>query len=1108
MKLTARLRLLAPALLLVSMSAAMAADNITLSDVPLFIVSPVKPNLMVILDNSQSMDATMEGQIISGDNAQTRGNIARKVLRNAINANQRKINWGLTTFAFGTSTPALRDLHPYYMGDQNTMVFTNDCAAALAANPNRKGCIAIPGTPGGGLGFVTYSQSGDDPAINDVFYAAQGAYPTVMYGTSNGGSSYSLYGSRSATQPWESANFDSLRDTLSFTPTDAGFVPSASATPAVTRQVWIKRPGFGYRADISGVGQIRRNVAPYSAAQISALIGVDGLSGLLKDEEQNTTTEVKNAALFTPLAGTLDTVRDYFDNDSGSPITHACQKNFVVLATDGVPTGRSDGSEYTLAQRTNTKIDATTWHFGVAQQDVFTEIGRLRTTVDVAGTNFDVKTYVIGMGESVVNESSIAALDKMASVGGTDKAFIGDNETNLAKAFEAIVNDVDSVGRGGSAVALNSGAFQTGSAVFQAKFKSNNWSGTLLSFSANVGGVLGNIATTPSWDAGALLKARVSERSIITYKPSATVLGTRGVPFRWPSSYPGTPGASELDLSQANEINKNATGTTDNNGALRLAFLRGDKTREVTNCPACTPQFRDRTDGPLGDIVNSAPVFVGAPSFGYANDFEAAPYGTFAANNKDRKKVVYVGANDGMLHAFDAANGAELFAYVPSSMYAGLSQLSNPNYAHLYYVDGTPTVGDVFYGGAWHTLLAAGMRGGAKGLFALDVTNPAGFTNEANAASIVRWEFQDSADMGYVFGQPLLVKTNNGRWSVIVSGGYESANGHAVLFVIDAEDGSLVKKLDTGSGTNNGLSGPAAIDANGDGVVDFVYAGDLNGNLWKFDLTSSDASLWAVGNGTAALYAAGVTKPITSAPDVTRHPKGGFLIGFGTGRYIDENDNSNSNAQSIYAVLDNLTNGTVTQAQLQQQTILDTSTSGGISFRLSSHRIGTPVDSLVTGDTPTVDRELFLTTKRGRFVNLPTSGERIVADVAFRSGRLVAVSMIPGTACDTANGSGWLMEFDAITGNRLDVVTFDVNQDAKLTAALLSGDWLAFTVSGAAGNNVSGRKIDGIPAGQTTVSKGGALEDRLISTSKGTLEQITTGRGAGRDGRAMWREVR
>ena len=160
-----------------------------------------------------------------------------------------------------------------------------------------------------------------------------------------------------------------------------------------------------------------------------------------------------------------------------------------------------------------------------------------------------------------------------------------------------------------------------------------------------------------------------------------------------------------------------------------------------------------------------------------------------------------MGANDGMLHAINAITGAEMFAYVPSPVIADLPKLTDLAYTHRYFVDGSPTVGDVFYNSAWHTLLVAGMRAGAKGLFALDVTDPSQF-NEANAASIVRWEFQDP-DLGYVFGQPLLVKTNNGRWSVVVSGGYNvgNASGHAFLFVIDAETGALVAKIDTGAGT-------------------------------------------------------------------------------------------------------------------------------------------------------------------------------------------------------------------------------------------------------------------------------------------------------------------
>ena len=160
------------------------------------------------------------------------------------------------------------------------------------------------------------------------------------------------------------------------------------------------------------------------------------------------------------------------------------------------------------------------------------------------------------------------------------------------------------------------------------------------------------------------------------------------------------------------------------------------------------------------------------------------------------------------------------------------------------------------------------MRAGAKGLFALDVTDPTRFS-EANAASIVRWEFQDP-DLGYVFGQPLLVKTNNGRWSVVVSGGYNvgNANGHAFLFVIDAENGTLVAKIDTGAGTAaspNGLSAPGAVDINGDGVADFAYAGDLDGNLWK-----STSSAPRPGPGRSATAACRCSPP---APD-TRSPAG------------------------------------------------------------------------------------------------------------------------------------------------------------------------------------------------------------------------------------------
>ena len=170
----------------------------------------------------------------------------------------------------------------------------------------------------------------------------------------------------------------------------------------------------------------------------------------------------------------------------------------------------------------------------------------------------------------------------------------------------------------------------------------------------------------------------------------------------------------------------------------------------------------------------------------------------FAVANTNRAPMIYVGANDGMLHAFNASTGAEKLAYVPTPVYRNLSALSAQSLsgglgqptAHHYHVDGSPTLGDVFYAGAWHTMLAGVLGAGGQGVYALDVTDPSKF-KPSTANSIVRWEFNDAddADMGYAFGQPLLVKTNNGRWSVIVGNGYNntaadgnaSATGHAVL---------------------------------------------------------------------------------------------------------------------------------------------------------------------------------------------------------------------------------------------------------------------------------------------------------------------------------------
>ncbi|HEV7574682.1 MAG TPA: PilC/PilY family type IV pilus protein [Caldimonas sp.] len=1087
---------LAALLLLSAPLAAFAASPFAFANYPLFLAPAIRPNVMVILDNSESMDATMSGKVINGDDPNTRGNIARSILRGVLTSYRDSFNFGIASF--GTGGPSLYNTHAYYLGNATTMVYTNDCVAGISASNAGLRCLANP-EPGNGYSSITYGRSGDDADINDVLYSPW--TENQLYGIGFSGTTYDVYTSHNNTTGWSAGSFASSKGRFPFTPTDAGFLPTTASVP---RQLWIKR-GWGYGDDITGRGIINEAVRADSSTHFTTM------TTLLGSETNRSTGEIKNNAFYTPIAGTLNTVKDYFRGGS-TPITQTCQRNFVMLATDGNPTGRTDGNQYDPSQWQNT-LSGGVWTYGQAQRDVFDQLTALRTT-SVSGRNYDVQTYIVGMGDSLANASSIAALNKMADLGGGyPTAFLGSSADTLTRAFQDIVGDIQAKTSAASSVALNTGSWTTGSALYQAKFNSSDWSGSLLNYAVAGSGA---ISTNATWDAGAQIKQQHwnTGRAILTYKPS-TAAGLHGIPFRWPA-LPATPGATELDASQSTALNQTPGGGSDAFGEQRLRFLRGDASYESRSCaspPCAAPQFRNRAISPLGDVINSSPYYVGAPNFGYYDDFEAARYSSFVATYRARTPVIYMGANDGMLHAINATTGAEMFAYVPSPVIADLPKLTDLAYTHRYFVDGSPTVGDVFYNSAWHTLLVAGMRAGAKGLFALDVTDPSQF-NEANAANIVRWEFQDP-DLGYVFGQPLLVKTNNGRWSVVVSGGYNvgNANGHAFLFVIDAENGTLVAKIDTGAGSAaspDGLSAAGAIDINGDGVADMAYAGDLDGNLWKFDLFSTLPGSWALSNGGLPLFAAGAGHAITGRPDITKFTAGGFLVAFGTGRYITTGDNTDLTSQRIYAVRDTGIAGTVALSSLLQQTISGTTGTGqdGNVYRFSTHAVGLAKDFTASGDN-TIVKSVYLSDKRGWYLDLPDSGERVVADARFRGGRAIFTSVVPDVSSPcNYGGSGWVIELDAMTGNRFDSATFDSNGDNVLTAS----DYISRSGLASQAMNTSARRVGAIPAAPGFMSNraGGVsgLEDKFINTSDGSVVRVRETSGAGREGRVMWHEVR
>ncbi len=334
-----------------------------------------------------------------------------------------------------------------------------------------------------------------------------------------------------------------------------------------------------------------------------------------------------------------------------------------------------------------------------------------------------------------------------------------------------------------SSVAINSTVLRTSSLLFQARFDSSNYTGELNAFSLNSDGTLDEQV----WQATNNIPAATS-REIFTTVDKA-----------------GTPTAIAFDATDADL--QAAVGTLDIDGNTVTSnqiinYIRGDQSEEEQN----NGLLRDR-DELLGDIVNSSPLSVGQSNQLYEMlpGDEGDEYPAFLSDKINRFtsggdpfSVVYVGSNDGMLHAFDSRDGGEEFAYIPSTVHQNLKQLAKPNYGHKFFVDATAGASDAYVGGGWKTLLAGTLGAGGRGIFTLDITNPFTFGTDD-----VLWEFTsaDHAELGFVYHQPQIVRLNNGEWGVIVGNGFNSASEKAQLFILNAEDGSLIRVIDTEAGS-------------------------------------------------------------------------------------------------------------------------------------------------------------------------------------------------------------------------------------------------------------------------------------------------------------------
>lgn len=326
--------------------------------------------------------------------------------------------------------------------------------------------------------------------------------------------------------------------------------------------------------------------------------------------------------------------------------------------------------------------------------------------------------------------------------------------------------------------------------------------------------------------------------------------------------------------------------------------------------------FRERGT-PLGDIIGSNPLYLGDMDNGYGVGSSgvngASGYQSYRNTRRDAgPPTIYVGANDGMLHGFRADlnhpdSGLEILAYVPRGVYGNLSALTDPAYTHRFYVDGKIDIHDAYLGGGWGAYLAGGLGAGGRTIFALRLFSTAGTNPFDFRPEDVLWEFQN-ADLGLTFGKPQIRATAPSKWSVIFGNGYNSDSGDAALFAVDLDDETTFSKIIAISpvdNDDNGLSEPVLYDLGTDMIVDRAYAGDLHGNLWRFDNASGT---WSLGNGGMPLFTAvspdGEKQPITTAPYAVGHPDGGTLVVFGTGRNLTESDLTNDVQQTYYAIWD------------------------------------------------------------------------------------------------------------------------------------------------------------------------------------------------------------
>ncbi|KPG92776.1 pilus assembly protein [Pseudomonas sp. RIT-PI-r] len=757
-----------------------------------------------------------------------------------------------------------------------------------------------------------------------------------------------------------------------------------------------------------------------------------------------------------------------------SPIQYRCQKNYGVVITDGLPTFdrtfptndplggsrlpnwdgvNNDGNNLNGDGEGDTLYldDIAKFAFDIDMRSTGTDAaGKSWNAVDFPKQNMN--TYTVGFTADNDMLSDAASY-------GQGRYYQATDSTGLNAALSSALSDITSKAGSGGAGVTSGTTLTSSSSFYQTTYDPRDWRGTIKSFGFTSAGTVNTSAA--QWTTDTTIVPAATAASFQSWN----TLSNAAVTLAYGNFSP----AQQTTLSQGLPTGISGVDLVEWSKGTNKAGL---KVRSVL----------------LGDIINS-PLVLASPADKTAADLSGdTSYSTYRATKAANMSAsLLVNANDGFVNVTNSATGTRRYAYMPSSVLPSLRLIADTNYvngvSHKFLVDGQVGVFDAQSGAAWKTLAIGGTGAGGKTFYGLQLF-------DASAGNVIKalWEVSAPAtastanafnDLGYAYARPEVARLANGRWATFIANGYGSNSGVAALYVLDALDGSLIKKIVIDSTeTSNGLSS-VKLKVNSSNVVQAAYGGDLKGRLWKFDLSATSPDSWGVAFSGKPLFttAGGAAQPITAQPLLADNALGGKQVFVGTGKFNETADKTNKDLQAFYSVWDaDGGSGQLTVSSLQPQAITG-------SFSGSSGQFLT-----------TTQNDTTYPAQKGWYLplvyNNVLTGERVINQASIVLGRVVFTTASVDTTDPCASfGTGKLVELDAFSGKMLNYAVLDTNSDGLVDSNDTISSGVIFT--------------GGIPTLNFISSDG---KRKGTTDTSGTITIIVE-KGGGGSRRIMWRQI-